>query len=37
VAESVVREVFEESGYRFRAVKLAAVWDRARQAPTATA
>ena len=31
-AESVVREVFEESGYRVRAVKLAAVWDRARQA-----
>ncbi|MDR3537803.1 MAG: NUDIX hydrolase [Acetobacteraceae bacterium] len=30
-AESVVREVFEESGYRARAVKLAAVWDRARQ------
>jgi ADP-ribose pyrophosphatase YjhB (NUDIX family) len=31
-AQSVVREVFEESGYRVRAVKLAAVWDRARQA-----
>jgi ADP-ribose pyrophosphatase YjhB (NUDIX family) len=31
-AQSVVREVFEESGYRIRAVKLAAVWDRARQA-----
>lgn len=31
-AESVVREVFEESGYRVRPVKLAAVWDRARQA-----
>ncbi len=31
-AQSVVREVFEESGYRVRAVKLAAVWDRAAQA-----
>nr|WP_294549346.1 NUDIX hydrolase [uncultured Rhodopila sp.] len=31
-AQSVVREVFEESGYRVRAVKLAAVWDRARHA-----
>jgi ADP-ribose pyrophosphatase YjhB (NUDIX family) len=31
-AQSVVREVFEESGYRVRTVKLAAVWDRARQA-----
>ena len=31
-AQSVVREVLEESGYRVRAVKLAAVWDRARQA-----
>jgi len=31
-AESVVREIFEESGYRARPVKLAAVWDRARQA-----
>ncbi len=30
-SQSVVREVFEESGYRVRAVKLAAVWDRARQ------
>jgi len=30
-AESVVREVFEESGYHVEAVKLAAVWDRARQ------
>ena len=30
-AESVVREVFEESGYRARPLKLAAVWDRARQ------
>jgi ADP-ribose pyrophosphatase YjhB (NUDIX family) len=35
-AQSVVREVLEESGYHVRAVKLAAVWDRARQvqAPT---
>jgi len=31
-AQSVVREVFEESGYHVRPVKLAAVWDRARQA-----
>jgi len=31
-SQSVVREVFEESGYHARAVKLAAVWDRARQA-----
>jgi ADP-ribose pyrophosphatase YjhB (NUDIX family) len=31
-AQSVVREIFEESGYRARPVKLAAVWDRARQA-----
>jgi ADP-ribose pyrophosphatase YjhB (NUDIX family) len=30
-AQSVVREVQEESGYLVRAVKLAAVWDRARQ------
>ena len=30
-AESVAREVWEESGYRARPVKLAAVWDRARQ------
>jgi ADP-ribose pyrophosphatase YjhB (NUDIX family) len=30
-AQSAEREVFEESGYRVRAVKLAAVWDRARQ------
>jgi ADP-ribose pyrophosphatase YjhB (NUDIX family) len=30
-AQSAVREVFEESGYHVRAVKLAAVWDRARQ------
>jgi ADP-ribose pyrophosphatase YjhB (NUDIX family) len=29
--------VFEESGYRVRAVKLAAVWDRARQAQPAMA
>jgi ADP-ribose pyrophosphatase YjhB (NUDIX family) len=36
-AQSVVREVFEESGYRVRAVKLAAVWDRARQAQPPTA
>jgi ADP-ribose pyrophosphatase YjhB (NUDIX family) len=31
-AQSVVREVLEESGYHVRAVKLAAVWDRAKQA-----
>ena len=30
-AESVVREVAEESGYRVRVRKLAAVWDKARQ------
>jgi ADP-ribose pyrophosphatase YjhB (NUDIX family) len=36
-AQSVLREVFEESGYRVRAVKLAAVWDRARQAQPAMA
>ncbi len=36
-AQSVVREVFEESGYRVRAVKLAAVWDRARQQQPAMA
>ena len=30
-AESVVREVFEESGYIVRATKLAAAWDKARQ------
>ena len=36
-AQSVVREVFEESGYRVRAVKLAAVWDRARQSQPPTA
>ena len=29
-AQSVVREVFEESGYHVRTVKLAAVWDRSR-------
>lgn len=31
-AQSVAREVLEESGYQVRAVKLAAVWDRARHA-----
>ena len=31
-AQSVTREIFEESGYHARPVKLAAVWDRARQA-----
>jgi ADP-ribose pyrophosphatase YjhB (NUDIX family) len=31
-AQSVAREVFEESGFHARPVKLAAVWDRARQA-----
>ena len=36
-SQSVVREVFEESGFRVRAVKLAAVWDRARQAQPAMA
>jgi ADP-ribose pyrophosphatase YjhB (NUDIX family) len=36
-AQSVVREVFEESGYHVRAVKLAAVWDRAKQAQPPTA
>jgi ADP-ribose pyrophosphatase YjhB (NUDIX family) len=30
-AQSVVREVFEESGYRVRPVKLAAAWDKAAQ------
>ena len=30
-AESVVREVFEESGYHVRPMKLAGVWDRGRQ------
>lgn len=29
--ECVEREIFEESGYTARAIKLAAVWDRARQ------
>jgi ADP-ribose pyrophosphatase YjhB (NUDIX family) len=36
-AQSVVREVFEESGYIVRTVKLAAVWDRARQTQPPTA
>jgi ADP-ribose pyrophosphatase YjhB (NUDIX family) len=36
-AQSVVREVFEESGYIVQAVKLAAVWDRARQVEPPTA
>ena len=36
-AQSVVREVFEESGYHVRPVKLAAVWDRAMQAEPETA
>lgn len=36
-AQSVVREVFEESGYHVRPAKLAAVWDRARQAQPAMA
>jgi len=31
-SQSVIREVFEESGFHVRPVKLAAVWDRARQA-----
>jgi ADP-ribose pyrophosphatase YjhB (NUDIX family) len=31
-SQSVVREIFEESGYHARPIKLAAVWDRARQA-----
>jgi ADP-ribose pyrophosphatase YjhB (NUDIX family) len=35
-AQSVVREVFEESGYHVRAVKLAAVWDRSRHTHPAT-
>jgi ADP-ribose pyrophosphatase YjhB (NUDIX family) len=30
-AQSVVREIFEESGYHALPLKLAAVWDRARQ------
>jgi ADP-ribose pyrophosphatase YjhB (NUDIX family) len=36
-AQSVVREVFEESGYHVRAVKLAAVWDRSRHTHPPTA
>jgi ADP-ribose pyrophosphatase YjhB (NUDIX family) len=36
-AQSVEREVFEESGYHVRAMKLAAVWDRARQLHPPTA
>jgi ADP-ribose pyrophosphatase YjhB (NUDIX family) len=36
-AQSVVREVFEESGYHVRAIKLAAVWDRAKQTQPPTA
>jgi ADP-ribose pyrophosphatase YjhB (NUDIX family) len=36
-AQSVIREVLEESGYIVRAVKLAAVWDRARQQQPPTA
>lgn len=35
-AQSVAREVFEESGYHVRPVKLAAVWDRAGQAQPPT-
>jgi ADP-ribose pyrophosphatase YjhB (NUDIX family) len=35
--QSVVREVFEESGYHVRAVKLAAVWDRSRHTHPPTA
>jgi ADP-ribose pyrophosphatase YjhB (NUDIX family) len=35
-AQSVAREVFEESGYQVRPVKLAAVWDRAKQAQPPT-
>ena len=31
-AQSVVREVYEESGYHVRPIKLAAVWDRGQQA-----
>jgi ADP-ribose pyrophosphatase YjhB (NUDIX family) len=30
-AQSVIREIFEESGYHARPLKLAAVWDRSRQ------
>ena len=36
-AQSVAREVFEESGYHARPIKLAAVWDRARQQQPAAA
>jgi ADP-ribose pyrophosphatase YjhB (NUDIX family) len=36
-AQSVVREVFEESGYHVRAVKLAAVWDRSKHTHPPTA
>lgn len=36
-AQSVVREVFEESGYDVRAVKVAAVWDRSRHTHPPTA
>ncbi|HEY1412191.1 MAG TPA: NUDIX hydrolase, partial [Rhodopila sp.] len=36
-AQSVVREVFEESGYHVRAMKLAAVWDRSRHTHPPTA
>ena len=36
-AQSVAREVFEESGYHVQPVKLAAVWDRARQQQPAEA
>ena len=36
-AQSVVREVFEESGYQVRATKLAAVWDRSKHTHPATA
>ena len=36
-AQSVVREVFEASGYHAQPIKLAAVWDRARQQQPATA
>ena len=36
LAECAVREVEEESGYRALALKLAAVWDRARQGHTPT-
>ena len=36
-AQSVAREVFEESGYHVQPIKLAAVWDRARQQQPAMA